>query len=129
MTYSHCQVCNVQKAWTLLDLSPWPSACEVDVIPLYHVPLEHCEFRRGQRPPLQVVLTSWSQEVGNPESNALIMPSHSHIEPKRCMGLLRELNPGPLALEARIIPLDQAARRLHSGEPTTAEHGLVAATY
>ena len=25
-------------------------------------------------------------------------------------GLLRELNPGPLAPEARIIPLDQAAR-------------------
>ena len=26
------------------------------------------------------------------------------------LGLLRELNPGPLAPEARIIPLDQAAR-------------------
>ena len=25
------------------------------------------------------------------------------------MGLLRELNPGPLAPEARIMPLDQAA--------------------
>ena len=27
----------------------------------------------------------------------------------RQKGLLRELNPGPLALEARIMPLDQAA--------------------
>ena len=29
-------------------------------------------------------------------------------------GLLRELNPGPLAPEARIMPLDQAAKCLSS---------------
>ena len=29
--------------------------------------------------------------------------------PNKNKGLLRELNPGPLAPEARIIPLDQAA--------------------
>ena len=28
----------------------------------------------------------------------------------QCNGLFRELNPGPLAPEARIIPLDQTAR-------------------
>jgi hypothetical protein len=33
----------------------------------------------------------------------LILPMHKR------KGLLRELNPGPLAPEARIIPLDQAA--------------------
>ena len=43
--------------------------------------------------------------------------------------LLRELTPGPLAPEARLIPLDQAAERLQCGETTTAEHGLVEATY
>ena len=33
------------------------------------------------------------------------------FELQRCRGLLRELNPGPLAPEARIMPLDQAANR------------------
>ena len=28
---------------------------------------------------------------------------------KRCFGLVRDLNPGPLAPKARIIPLDQRA--------------------
>ena len=32
-----------------------------------------------------------------------------HVD-EGCFGLLRELNPGPLAPEARIIPLDQAAK-------------------
>ena len=31
-----------------------------------------------------------------------------------CKGLLRELNPGPLAPEARIMPLDQAADDSHA---------------
>ena len=31
----------------------------------------------------------------------------------RKQGLLRELNPGPLAPEARIMPLDQAANETH----------------
>jgi hypothetical protein len=35
------------------------------------------------------------------------------------MGLLRELNPGPLAPEARIIPLDQAAKCLCSQTSTS----------
>ena len=35
------------------------------------------------------------------------------FELQRCRGLLRELNPGPLAPEARIMPLDQAANDDH----------------
>ena len=37
---------------------------------------------------------------------------HTHLKTKHCntIGLFRELNPGPLAPEARIIPLDQTAR-------------------
>jgi hypothetical protein len=34
-----------------------------------------------------------SQEVSNRERKALIVPSHSRIEPKRRMRLLRELSP------------------------------------
>jgi hypothetical protein len=67
--------------------------------------------------------------VGNRERNAVIMPRHSCIEPKRCMGLFWELSPGPLAPDARIAPLDQAAKRPQRGEPTNTEHGVVAATY
>ena len=33
-------VCRVNKKWTHWGLSPGPSACEADVIPLHHVPLE-----------------------------------------------------------------------------------------
>ena len=85
-----------------MDANPGPSACAVDVLPLHHVPLENLECHRGPRQARQVVLTLWSQEVGNRERNALMMPSHSQIEPKRHMG-----QPGPLTPEARIIPLDQ----------------------
>ena len=38
-------------------------------------------------------------------------------------GLLRELNPGPLAPEARIIPLDQAADACIQGVAVTADRG------
>ena len=40
------------------------------------------------------------------------MPKHEAREPgeNKTVGLLRELSPGPLAPEARIMPLDQAAR-------------------
>ena len=39
-----------------------------------------------------------------------ILRTHNPDQQKRCRrGLLRELNPGPLAPEARIMPLDQAA--------------------
>ncbi len=38
-------------------------------------------------------------------------------------GLLRELNPGPLAPEARIIPLDQAADACIQGVVVTADRG------
>ena len=34
------------------------------------------------------------------------------LEQKKDVGLVRELNPGPLAPEARIIPLDQRATYL-----------------
>ena len=70
----------------------------------------------------------WWQEVGNRERDAWIMPSHSRIEPKSCMGLLRELNSGLLTPDARIIPVEQVAKWPQKGEPTNAEHGLVAAT-
>ena len=40
------------------------------------------------------------------------MTSNFFIQPKnyKIAGLVRDLNPGPLAPEARIIPLDQRAR-------------------
>ena len=40
------------------------------------------------------------------------MTSNFFIQPKnyKITGLVRDLNPGPLAPEARIIPLDQRAR-------------------
>ena len=56
-----------------------------------------------------------------------------HIETvKEVIGLLRELNPGPLAPEARIMPLDQAARYVHAREngsvsPRTARASRMAA--
>ena len=81
----------------ILDLNPGLSACEADVLPLHYVPFENCEFHRGPRQARQVMLTLWSQEVSNCERNALITPSHSRIEPKRCMRLLRESSPGQRA--------------------------------
>ena len=36
-----CKAC--VYAWTQWDLSPWPSACAADVIPLHHVP-SWCHF-------------------------------------------------------------------------------------
>ena len=34
---------------------------------------------------------------------------HNEVIPEKKLGLVRDLNPGPLAPEARIIPLDQRA--------------------
>ena len=42
----------------------------------------------------------------------------------RSKGLLRELNPGSLAPEARIMPLDQAASWLHAWVPGQFAHGV-----
>ena len=39
------------------------------------------------------------------------------MEQSKILGLVRELNPGPLAPEARIIPLDQQASLLHNVMP------------
>ena len=61
-------------AWTHWDLNPGPSACEADVIPLHHVPLDagtqmslsdiskgkwRGALRRGSRP----VLYAWEEDV------------------------------------------------------------------
>ena len=43
------------------------------------------------------------------ESAATLRRRDEHSHCRGGKGLLRELNPGPLAPEARIIPLDQAA--------------------
>ena len=44
--------------------------------------------------------------------------------PRWCTGLLRELNPGPLTPEARIMPLDQAAVGWRpDGQPFRGEKG------
>ena len=45
--------------------------------------------------------------VGKSAATLRRRDEHSHCVAEK--GLLRELNPGPLAPEARIIPLDQAA--------------------
>ena len=42
-------------AWTHWGLSPGPSACEADVIPLHHVPLSHCSHGVTQTKTCQVV--------------------------------------------------------------------------
>ena len=51
--------------------------------------------------------------VGSIPTGGFFVARHSQRETaetsQRKKGLLRELNPGPLAPEARIIPLDQAA--------------------
>ena len=39
----------VKRAWTHWDLNPGPSACEADVIPLHHVPLEDSEIQNYAR--------------------------------------------------------------------------------
>ena len=38
--WDSCKTCTAQQ-WTHWDLNPGPSACEADVMPLHHVPLDH----------------------------------------------------------------------------------------
>ena len=55
----------------------------------------------------------------------MLLPCHisanyivaDNTEQSKILGLVRELNPGPLAPEARIIPLDQQASLLHNVMP------------
>ena len=43
-----------QEKWTHWDLNPGPSACEADVIPLHHVPVEHWTVGRDNQCALTV---------------------------------------------------------------------------
>ena len=47
-----------------------------------------------------------------------VVPGGHQSWQRLTQGLLRELNPGPLAPEARIMPLDQAAKLCSSNEET-----------
>ena len=39
-TTNTCDVISIRTRWTHWDLNPGPSACEADVMPLHHAPLE-----------------------------------------------------------------------------------------